>query len=94
MIVGDDELDAVQAALAQAEQEVLPGRAAFAVGHFDGQDLAPPVPVDADGDQHRLARHHAALAHLLIASVEDEVGKGLGEGALGKGRRGFRPGAC
>ena len=84
VIVGDDELDAVQTAPAQAEQEVLPGRAALAVGHLDGEDLAPSVPVDADRDQHRLAHDHAALAHLLIASLEDEVGKGLFEGARGK----------
>ena len=85
VIVGDDELDAAEAAAAQGEQEVLPGGAALAVGHVDGQDLAPPVPVDADRDQHRLARDHAALAHLFIAAVEDEVGEGLGKGARGEG---------
>ena len=62
---------------------------AFAGGHFDRQDLAASVPVDADGDQHRLAHHHAALAHLLVARVEDEVGKGLFEGASGKGLEAF-----
>ena len=94
MIVGDDELDAIKASPAQAEEEVLPGRAALAVGHLDREDLAATVPVDADRDQHRLAHDYAALAHLLIAGVEDEVSKGLGEGALGKGVESFRPGAC
>ncbi len=83
-----DELDAAQAAATQSEQEVLPGGAALAVGHIDGQDLAAPIPVDADRDQHRLARDHAALAHLLIPGVEDEVGEGLCEGASGKGVEG------
>ena len=32
VIVGDDELDAIEAALAQAEKKVLPGRSAFAIG--------------------------------------------------------------
>jgi hypothetical protein len=89
VIVGDDELDAVEAAPAQSEKEVLPGRAALAVGHFDGQDLAAPVPVDSDRDQHGLAHDHAALAHLFITSVEDEVRERLGEGALGKGVEAF-----
>jgi hypothetical protein len=60
VIVGDDELNAVKAAPAQAGEEVLPRGAAFPIGHRDGQDLAAPVPVDADGDQHGLAHHHAA----------------------------------
>src|SRR6185437_12901080 len=62
-----------------------PGGAAFPVGHIDGQDLAAPVPLDSDGDQHRLAHHHAAFAHLLVAGVEDEIRKGFGEGARGEG---------
>ena len=59
------------------------------MGHFDGKDLAASVPVDADGDQHRLAHDDAALAHLLITRVEDEGRKGLGEGARGKGFEAF-----
>ncbi len=55
VIVGDDELDAVEAAAAQTDEEVLPGGGALAVGHVDSQDLAAPIPVDADRDQHRLA---------------------------------------
>jgi len=83
VIAGDHELDAMQAALAQAGEEILPGRAALVVGHVDGQDLAAPVRVDPDGDQHGLAHHHAALAHLLIAGVEDKVGEGLSKRAVG-----------
>ena len=54
MIVGDDELNAVKPAPAQSEQEILPGGAALAVGHVDGQDLAAPVPLDPDGDLMRI----------------------------------------
>src|SRR5271165_2154675 len=89
MIVGDDELDAVEAAPAQSDKEVLPGGAAFPAGHFDGQDLAAPIPVYSDGDQHGLAHDYAALAHLLIPGVEDEVGERLGKGALGEGVKVF-----
>src|SRR5208282_1622598 len=85
VIVSDDELDAFEPAASQSDKQVLPRGAAFPVGHFDGQDLATPVPVDPDRDQHRLARDHAALAHLLITRVEDEVGERLAKGASGKG---------
>ena len=89
MIVGDDELDAVEAAAAQTDEEVLPGGGALAVGHVDRQDLATTIPVDADGDEHRLASDHAALAHLLIAGVEDEVRKRLGKGVRGESVEAF-----
>ena len=70
---------------AQAKEEVLPGGAALAVGHLDGEDLTPAVPVDADGDQHGLGADDAVLADLLVAGVQDEVGVGLGERAPGEG---------
>ncbi len=37
MVVGDDELDAGQPALAQAEEEVAPARPALAVGQLDAR---------------------------------------------------------
>jgi hypothetical protein len=43
VIVGDDELHTVEAAPAQSEKEVFPGRSALPVGHFDREDLAAPV---------------------------------------------------
>ena len=89
VIVGCDEFDAGEAAPAQTDEEVLPGRAAFAIGHFDRQDLAAPVPVDPDGDQHGLAHDHAALADLLVTGIEDEVRERLGKGASGKGIEAF-----
>lgn len=77
VVVGDDELDAVKAAGLEGEEEVLPGGAALAVGHLDGEDLAAAVPIDADRDQHRLAHNHAGLAHLLITSVEARKSAGF-----------------
>ena len=55
MVIGDDEFDAGQAALMQAREEVPPARPALAVGQFDAEHLAAAVPIDADGDQYRLA---------------------------------------
>lgn len=85
MVVGDDQLDALEAARLQRDKKILPGRTALAIGHLHCQDLAPPVPVDADSDQHRLAHDDAGLTHLLIARIEDEVRKRLLKGAPGKG---------
>jgi hypothetical protein len=86
MVVGDHERDAAgEAASAQAQQEVLPGGAALAVGHLDGQDPAPAVPIDAHGDADGLACEDAALAPLLAAGVEDQVRVGLGAPASGEG---------
>src|SRR5690606_9577091 len=67
------------------QQKVLPRGAALAVGHLDREDLAPAVPVDTDRDQHCLAGDDAVLAHLLVASIEDQVGECLVETAAGKG---------
>jgi hypothetical protein len=89
MIVGDHQFDAPQAASFQPDEEVLPGRAALAAGYLDRQNLPPSVPVDANGDQHRLAHHDAGLAHLLIAGIEDQVSKGLLKRAFGKGLQAF-----
>ena len=71
MVVADDELDAVQAALAESGEERVPAAAALAAGEFDAEDVAAAVPADADGDQHRLGVGDAVLAHLLVAGVED-----------------------
>lgn len=48
MVVRDNHLDALEAARLQRDEEIPPGRAAFAIGHFHCQDLAPPILVDAD----------------------------------------------
>jgi hypothetical protein len=77
MVVGDDELDSLQTAFAQAEQEVPPARPALAVGQLDAEDLAAAVEIDADGDQHRLPGDDAGLADPLVTGIEDQIGKGL-----------------
>src|SRR5499427_5769756 len=43
VIVGDDELDTVQAARLEPGKEVPPTRPALAIGKLDGQDVAPAV---------------------------------------------------
>jgi hypothetical protein len=59
VIVGHDDLDAVQTARLEPEQEIAPARAALAIGKLHRQYLASAVPVDADRDQYRLADDYA-----------------------------------
>jgi hypothetical protein len=48
VIVGDEELDAVEAPPTQAEEEVLQDERLSWLGHFDRR-IWWPVPIDADG---------------------------------------------
>ena len=77
MVVGHHELDPVQAALLQPEQEVAPARPALPVGELDPQHAASAVPADRHRDQHRLAADHPGLADALVTGIEDQVRIGL-----------------
>ncbi len=87
VIVGDHEFDAVEAAGLQRQQKIPPARSALPVGELDRQHLAPTVPIDADRDQHRVARDHPGLAHPLVARVQDQIGEGFGQRTAGKLRQ-------
>jgi hypothetical protein len=50
--VGDDELDAAQAASAQLAQELGPERFRLGGANVHAEHLAPAIAVDADGDDH------------------------------------------
>jgi hypothetical protein len=92
MVVGDRELDPMQSALLELQQEIAPARAALPIGELDTQDAAPAVPADRHRNQHRLAADHPGLAHPLITRIEDQVRVGLLEPALGKLRQaGIQP---
>src|SRR5579883_3600964 len=84
MVVRDSELDAVEPALLERQEEVAPARTALAVGELDGEDLSSTLPIDADCDQHRLALDHPRLTDPLVAGVEHEIGKGFLQPPLGK----------
>jgi hypothetical protein len=93
MVVRHHELDAAETARLEAREEVAPARAALAIGELDAEHLAPAFPVDADGDQHRLAPDHPGLADPLVARIEDQVRVGLVKAPLGEGlQRPVEPG--
>jgi len=77
--VGDDELDAGQAAGGQRAQEGQPAGAVLAGGDVDAKDLAVAVGVDPDGDQRVDVDDAAALADLLSQCVDpdERVGPGV-----------------
>lgn len=77
MIVGDDELDALQAAGVQRFQKLLLARSALPVGELNRKHLTPALPVDADRDQHRLADNDPVFPDALVAGVQDQIGKRL-----------------
>ena len=60
--------------LLSAKQKVFPAGRALPVGHLHAEHLAPSLPINADGHQHRSGADDSVLAHLLIARVEDQVG--------------------
>src|ERR1700712_5508538 len=71
VIVGNDIFDTMETALLQADEEVLPGRAAFAIGMFDCQDLAAALPINPERDQHPARTNNACLADLLVLRIDD-----------------------
>jgi hypothetical protein len=87
VVVGHDKLDAMETASLEPQQEIPPARPPLAVGELDRQNLAATVPVNADRNQHRLADDDAGFAHPLVTGVEDQTGKGFGQGAAGELRQ-------
>jgi hypothetical protein len=87
VIVRDDELDAEEATRLEPGEKVAPARPALAVREIDAEHLAPAFPVDADRDQYRLMLNRPGLADPLVARIEDQIGIGLAQPALGKRRQ-------
>lgn len=77
MGVADDELGAAQAACDQRREELAPMSLRFTQRHADAQDGAFAICADADGDEHGAVHQQAAMAHLLVAGIEDEIRAGF-----------------
>ena len=72
--VGDDELDAAQAAAPQLAQELGPEGLGFGGADVHAEHLAPPVGVDADRDDHGDRDDAAVAAHLHVGRVDPDIG--------------------
>ena len=74
--VADDQADAAQAAPDQALQELPPVRLLFGQSHRDTQDGALTHFVHAHGNEDGGVLNDAALTHLLVAGVQQQVRAG------------------
>ena len=71
--VADGELDADQAALDQAREEVGPERLGLGLADIDREDLPAAGLMHAMRDHQRLVDHPAAVADLLDLGVQEQV---------------------
>ena len=72
--VGDDQLDAAQAAPGELAQEGRPEGLGLGGADIHAQHLAPAVGVDADGDDDGDRDDAAGLADLHVGRVDPQVG--------------------
>ncbi len=73
MGIGDDELDAAQAAAGQLAQELRPDRLGLRGADLHAQHLAPAVRVDAQSDNDGDRDDAAAAAHLQVGGVDPQI---------------------
>ena len=73
VVVGDDVFDAAHAARLQALQEGPPVNLGLGQGDGDAEHPAALVRADADRREHGGVTHDAAVAHLLVAGIEDQI---------------------
>ena len=73
MIVAGDEPHPVQAAVLEAPEETVVRRFSLGVRHVDREQLAQAVLPDALHHQHALADELTSNAHVLVASIDDQV---------------------
>jgi hypothetical protein len=83
MSVGDDQLDAAQAAPRQAFEKSGPERLGFREADVQPDDLAPAVGIGGDGDYCR--DDAAALALLQVGGVEPQIRPFAGERPVEEG---------
>ena len=76
VLVGDDQADTAQAALAQGLEEAAPEHLVFGVADVQAEDLAVALGRDPGGDHHRhrgdLA---AAVADMQVGGIQVGVGE-------------------
>ncbi len=83
--VGDDQLDAREAALDERAQEAAPEGLRLALPDIEGDHLPVARLVDAIGEHERLAHNAATIADLLDLRIEPEVGVAALERAVAEG---------
>ncbi len=73
--VGDHQPKAPQAPLLQPRHKLRPGELRLPVDHLDPHHLAVTLCIHPDRHQHRRVHDPALPPHLLVAGVQDQIGK-------------------
>ena len=81
MIVTDNKVDAVEAALEKALEEGSPVEFGFSESDTDAQKGAFAIEANAQGDEHGAIQQLAVVPDLFIAGVQDQVGKAPRDGS-------------
>jgi hypothetical protein len=76
MVVADDQLHAVQAALVEAGQKMAPVGFGFAQGDTDAKNGAFAVRADTQRDEHSAIANLTAMADLFITRIQDQIRAG------------------
>ena len=84
MVVADGENYAPQSTSFETEEEVFPACRTLPIGHLHAEHLAPALPIDPDGHEHRSRADHSILPHFLIPRIDDQIGILAIEFAAGK----------
>jgi len=75
VVVGDEKLEAAEAALLEACEKVAPVDFGFAQGDADAEDLAFAIGADAQGDEHSTVEDASAVADFFVAGIEEDAGE-------------------
>ena len=78
VVIGDDEGDTVEAAVLEGGEEVAPVDFGFGESDADADNGAFAIGADADGDEDGAGEHGTIDADFFVASIQSELGKGLG----------------
>ena len=73
VVVGDDELDAAQAAIGERTQEALPEQLGLRRAGGDAEDVAPAIGVHTDSDYRRCGHDTARLERFDIGFIDPQI---------------------
>src|SRR6185437_9916690 len=73
MSIGDDELDAAQAASGQTAQELCPERLGLTVANGHAKHFAPAIGVDRDSDDHRYRYYMMVTPRFDVGGIQPEI---------------------
>ena len=92
VVIGDDDLEALEAACLQALEERAPVDLGFGKGDAEAEDLAFPIRADAEGDEHGAVENPPGLADFFVSGIENDIGESAERARAPVGEIGIEPG--